>query len=193
MALEDVRFPKVPVVPVHDLHAAGLADGLRTRSIAATRVITIEPPRTGEPYRVLVPQVNADGNDVSGIRLPEVAVPLGTYTGWNITDSAVERARISERPRRRIRAVRQDEGAARRERRQPSLDRRALHRTAGLSRQGQACGGRSGPPAVPARRRRAGRAADSRADLERRRGERSTSDRYRDAADASRGCLASHR
>jgi alpha/beta hydrolase family protein len=34
---------------------------------------------------VLVPQVNADGNDVSGIRLPEVAVPLGTYTGWNVT------------------------------------------------------------------------------------------------------------
>jgi hypothetical protein len=33
-----------------------------------------------------VPQVNADGNDVSGIRLPELAVPLGTYTGWNITE-----------------------------------------------------------------------------------------------------------
>ena len=34
---------------------------------------------------MLVPQVDADGNDVAGIRLPEVAVPLGTYTGWNIT------------------------------------------------------------------------------------------------------------
>jgi hypothetical protein len=52
---------------------------------AATRVISIEPPKTGEPFRVLVPQVNADGNDVAGIRLPEVAVPLGTYTGWNVT------------------------------------------------------------------------------------------------------------
>jgi hypothetical protein len=48
-------------------------------------VISIEPPRTGEAFRVLVPQVNADGNDVSGIRLPELAVPLGTYAGWNIT------------------------------------------------------------------------------------------------------------
>jgi len=37
----------------------------------------------GAPYRVLVPQVDADGNDLSGIRLPELAVPLGTYTGWN--------------------------------------------------------------------------------------------------------------
>ena len=34
---------------------------------------------------VLVPQVDADGNDEGGIRLPEVAVPLGTYTGWNVT------------------------------------------------------------------------------------------------------------
>src|SRR5207247_7702069 len=52
---------------------------------ATTKVITMEPPHVGAPYRVLVPQVNADGNDVSGIRLPEVAVPLGTYTGWNVT------------------------------------------------------------------------------------------------------------
>ena len=50
-----------------------------------TRVMTREPPQLGAPYRVLVPQVNADGNDVSGIRLPELAVPLGTYTGWNVT------------------------------------------------------------------------------------------------------------
>jgi hypothetical protein len=47
-------------------------------------VITQEPPALGAPYRVLVPQVDRDGNDVSGIRIPEVAVPLGTYTGWNI-------------------------------------------------------------------------------------------------------------
>jgi hypothetical protein len=55
------------------------------REYSTTRVITIEPPQTGEPYRVLVPQVNSDGNDVAGIRLPEVAVPIGTYTGWNVT------------------------------------------------------------------------------------------------------------
>jgi hypothetical protein len=35
---------------------------------------------------VLVPQVDADGNDVGGIALPEVAVPLGTHTGWNVTE-----------------------------------------------------------------------------------------------------------
>jgi Alpha/beta hydrolase domain len=31
---------------------------------------------------VLVPQVDADGNEVGGVRLPDIAVPLGTATGW---------------------------------------------------------------------------------------------------------------
>jgi hypothetical protein len=49
-----------------------------------TRIISEEPPRLGAAFRVLVPQVNADGNDLGGIALPEIAVPLGTYTGWNV-------------------------------------------------------------------------------------------------------------
>jgi hypothetical protein len=36
------------------------------------------------PYRPLVPQVDADGNETAGILLPDVAVPLGTHTGWNL-------------------------------------------------------------------------------------------------------------
>jgi len=31
---------------------------------------------------VLVPKTDADGNDIAGIRLPDVAVPVATYTGW---------------------------------------------------------------------------------------------------------------
>src|SRR5262249_25972219 len=34
-------------------------------------------------YAVLVPQVDADGNDVPGIRTPHIAAPVATYTGWN--------------------------------------------------------------------------------------------------------------
>jgi hypothetical protein len=34
-------------------------------------------------YPDVVPSVDADGNEVSGIRHPDVAVPLATYTGWN--------------------------------------------------------------------------------------------------------------
>ncbi len=36
----------------------------------------------GTELPLLVPQVDADGNDIAGIRLPDVAVPLGTATGW---------------------------------------------------------------------------------------------------------------
>ena len=82
--LEDVHFPKVPSFPF-TTYMPRVWRMDYGREYSTTRVITIEPPQTGEPYRVLVPQVNSDGNDVAGIRLPEVAVPIGTYTGWNVT------------------------------------------------------------------------------------------------------------
>jgi Alpha/beta hydrolase domain len=48
-------------------------------------ILTVLPPRLiGTPYPSLVPKADADGNDVAGIRLPEVAVPVATYTGWNL-------------------------------------------------------------------------------------------------------------
>jgi len=42
------------------------------------------PPSEHGTYPVLVSAMDADGNDVAGIRLPDVAVPLATYTGWNV-------------------------------------------------------------------------------------------------------------
>jgi len=36
----------------------------------------------------LVPKTDVDGNDIPGIRLPEVAVPLATYTGWGLRANA---------------------------------------------------------------------------------------------------------
>jgi Alpha/beta hydrolase domain len=41
------------------------------------------PPKVGAPYRTLIPAVDEDGNEVAGIRLPDVSVPLATYAGWN--------------------------------------------------------------------------------------------------------------
>ena len=38
---------------------------------------------------MLVPQVDDDGNERAGIRLPEIAVPLATYTGWNFRNPSV--------------------------------------------------------------------------------------------------------
>ena len=43
------------------------------------------PPRVVEPaaYWAGVCQVDADGNEVAGLRLPDVVAPIGTYAGWN--------------------------------------------------------------------------------------------------------------
>jgi hypothetical protein len=46
-------------------------------------LVTIEPPNIGKPFIGRVPAVDEAGNDRAGIRLPEIAVPLATHTGWN--------------------------------------------------------------------------------------------------------------
>ena len=51
---------------------------------AANGVATTLPPLEGEPYPHFVPAVDADGNEVSGVRLPDLTVPLATYAGWNL-------------------------------------------------------------------------------------------------------------
>ncbi len=45
---------------------------------------TAPPAAPGQPYPTVVPAVDADGNEVAGLRLPHLAVPLGTYTGTNV-------------------------------------------------------------------------------------------------------------
>jgi hypothetical protein len=42
------------------------------------------PPVESGTYPILVSAMDADCNEVAGIRLPDVAVPLATYTGWNV-------------------------------------------------------------------------------------------------------------
>lgn len=44
----------------------------------------LEDPKAGKPFPVLLPQVDSDGIDLGGLRLPVVAVPLGAFTGWNL-------------------------------------------------------------------------------------------------------------
>jgi hypothetical protein len=41
------------------------------------------------PLPFLVPQVDADGNDLAGIRVPDITVPLATATGWNFRSPSV--------------------------------------------------------------------------------------------------------
>jgi len=67
--IEGVDLPKayhqpLALDPGPHWHTDGIAD--------------IVPPKVRGTYRTLVPAVDSDGNELAGIRLPEVAVPLGT-------------------------------------------------------------------------------------------------------------------
>jgi hypothetical protein len=51
--------------------------------------LSLQPPKAGEAFPVLVPQVDADGNERDGVRLPEITVPLATYASWNLRDPSI--------------------------------------------------------------------------------------------------------
>jgi len=78
-----VGFPTIPGVKYNGrIHTGDLFD---FGPLFNQGILTIFPPRLlGTPYRVFVPKTDADGNDIAGIRLPDVAVPLATYTGWGL-------------------------------------------------------------------------------------------------------------
>jgi len=81
------NFPKIP--GVNTPHEVSLAHHLDFGPQWKEGIISFEPPKVGKPFPVLVPQVDADGNDLGGIRLPELQVPLATYTGWNLRDPSI--------------------------------------------------------------------------------------------------------
>lgn len=45
--------------------------------------VMAEPPIAKSAYALLVPKVDADGNDIGGLRGVFIQAPVGTYTGWN--------------------------------------------------------------------------------------------------------------
>lgn len=47
------------------------------------RGIAAYPPKSGASYKPYVSAIDADGNEIAGIRLPEITAPLATFTGWN--------------------------------------------------------------------------------------------------------------
>lgn len=83
-----LAFPRIPGVhlPTAPYRVYRLNFGPLFRSQG---IITFEPPKIGRPFPTLVPQVDADGNETAGIRLPEQLVPLATYTGWNLRTAAI--------------------------------------------------------------------------------------------------------
>lgn len=81
---EQVNFPRIRGVKLPErVHEALRFDfGPQWKK----RIITKQPPGVGKPFPVLVPQVDPDGNDLGGVRLPQLEVPLAAYTGWNLRD-----------------------------------------------------------------------------------------------------------
>jgi hypothetical protein len=53
------------------------------------RVLGVTPPREGPAFGTLVAAVDPDGNEVAGIAVPEIRVPLAAYTGWNLRHPAI--------------------------------------------------------------------------------------------------------
>ena len=80
-------FPRIP--GVNTPHEMNLAYHLDFGSQWRSGIISNEPPKVGKTFSVLVPQTDADGNDLGGVRLPELQVPLATYTGWNLRDPSI--------------------------------------------------------------------------------------------------------
>ncbi len=80
-------FPKIPGVNTpHEMNLGYRLDfGLQWKA----GIVSNEPPKVGKAFGVLVPQTNADGNDLGGVRLPELQAPLATYTGWNLRDASI--------------------------------------------------------------------------------------------------------
>lgn len=80
---ESTGFPSIPNVryPEVILQPSYLDFGSRWRNES---IMDVQPPRKKGSYHVLVPAADADGIDRGCLLPPEVAVPLATFTGWNL-------------------------------------------------------------------------------------------------------------
>jgi hypothetical protein len=97
VSADQVRLPNIPANTYgaverpavsrarvfNNLHVVDF--GPQFRAEDESGIITQEPPKIGSAtYGVLEAQVDADGNDIGGIRSVFVEAPIGTYTGWNL-------------------------------------------------------------------------------------------------------------
>ena len=94
---DQVRFPEIPANAYGGVERPATSP-LRTydtlhpldfgplyRAQDSSGIIVQEPPRVRSgSYGVLEMQVDADGNDIGGLRSAFLQTPIGTYTGWNL-------------------------------------------------------------------------------------------------------------
>ena len=92
-----VGFPSIPGVTYTGLETTrylfDYGPGYYTTGIATINPPLVTPPYQNNPangpiYLSWVPRTDRDGNDVAGVRLADVTVPLATYTGWALRAGA---------------------------------------------------------------------------------------------------------
>lgn len=84
-------FPAIPGKPMPEGIQYPLVDydlGPHFRYADQSGVLTKVPVAKGTLPQLVV-RVDADGNEVAGIKSPLLSAPLGTYTGWNVTTSGL--------------------------------------------------------------------------------------------------------
>jgi hypothetical protein len=92
-----VGFPRIPGVTYSGLKTTrylfDYGPGFYESGIPTINPPVISPPYEDNPangkiYPSFVPKTDRDGNDLAGVRLPDVTVPLATYTGWALRAGA---------------------------------------------------------------------------------------------------------
>lgn len=89
-------FPAIPGAGCTGLHNRQLfldyGEGV-THGVIDARP---KAPPDGAGYSILVPAVDTDGNDVAGVRLPAITVPLATHTGWNLQSEELAEGELAD-------------------------------------------------------------------------------------------------
>src|SRR5262249_54683492 len=85
--LRQYAFPSIP--GVNKPHEANEGNRLNFGANWRAGILSIQRPKVGKPFPVLVPQVDGDGNERDGVRLPEITVPLATFASWNLRDPSI--------------------------------------------------------------------------------------------------------
>jgi Alpha/beta hydrolase domain len=87
VAPKDLKFSTIP-----GMQAPGFAN-----RVDVLKDWVHPEPMPASAYTPHVPQVDSDGNEVAGIRLPAIAVPLATHTGWNLYKAPYPEGELCDR------------------------------------------------------------------------------------------------
>ena len=87
VSMDALAFPAIPSVQVPS-----------QMNVIVARHDWVHPePKPAVVYGARIPQVDSDGNEIAGIRLPPIAVPVATYTGWNLYKAPYPEGELCDR------------------------------------------------------------------------------------------------